>query len=58
MANFLRVAILSLTGPALGWTELARMLHVPLGVLGFVGACAAAVFLLGRLKEKPAPESA
>jgi len=53
-ANLLRVALLALTGPALGWTALAEMLHVPLGVLGFVGACAAAVYLLGRLPEKAA----
>lgn len=56
LANFVRVGILTLIGPALGWTEAARMLHVPLGVLGFAGACAAAVHLLGRMKEKPSAQ--
>ena len=54
-ANLLRVSILAFTGPALGLTTLARMLHIPLGVLGFAGACAAAVYLLGRLPANPAP---
>ena len=58
LANFVRVAVLALTGPALGWTTLARMLHLPMGVLGFAGACAAAAFLLGRLTETPAQERA
>jgi exosortase O len=61
-ANLVRVAVLALVGPALGWTELAQMLHVPLGVLGFVGVCLAALFLLRRLQarapsEKPAEET-
>lgn len=56
-SNLLRVALLSLTGPALGFTEIAAMLHLPLGVLGFIAACATAVFLLGRLPEQPAPRS-
>lgn len=45
-ANLLRVAILVFTGQVMGWRMLAEMLHVPLGVLGFVAACAAAVYLL------------
>jgi len=48
-SNLLRVALLALTGPALGWTLLARMIHLPLGVLGFTGSCAAALVLLHRL---------
>jgi len=56
LSNFLRVTILALVGPALGYSTLARMLHVPLGVLGFAGACAAVVFLLGRLPKQTAPE--
>ncbi len=48
-ANLVRVALLALVGPALGWTQLAMMIHLPLGVLGFVAVCAAAVFLLRRL---------
>lgn len=49
VANLARVAILIVTGPVLGWTLLAEMLHVPLGVLGFVLACGAALLLLRRL---------
>jgi exosortase O len=45
-ANLGRVAALVLVGQVAGLRELAAMLHVPLGVLGFVGACAAALFLL------------
>ncbi len=56
-ANLMRVAVLALVGPALGWTWLAEMLHVPLGVLGFVGVCAAAVFMLHRLPSRPVIES-
>jgi exosortase O len=47
-ANLARVAILVGVGEVLGWRLLAEMLHVPLGVLGFVAACAAAVWLLRR----------
>ncbi len=46
-ANLARVGILVGVGEVGGWRLLAEMLHVPLGVLGFVGACAAAVGLLG-----------
>jgi exosortase O len=60
-ANLGRVAVLVTLGQVLGWRLLAEMLHVPLGVLGFVGACAAAVGLLrwasrtdaGRLASDP-----
>ena len=47
-ANLGRVAVLVTTGPVLGWNLLAEMLHVPLGVLGFAGACAALVWMLRR----------
>jgi exosortase O len=47
-ANLARVAALVAAGPVAGWQILAEMLHVPLGVLGFIAACAAAVFLLRR----------
>jgi exosortase O len=47
-ANLARVAILVSVGEVLGWRLLAEMLHVPLGVLGFALACAAAVWLLRR----------
>lgn len=46
IANLARVAALVTVGQVAGWQLLARMLHVPLGVLGFCAACAAAVLLL------------
>ncbi|GAB4434844.1 MAG: hypothetical protein Kow0031_16580 [Anaerolineae bacterium] len=45
-ANLARVAILISVGEVAGWRLAAKMLHVPLGVLGFAAACAAAVLLL------------
>lgn len=45
-ANLVRVAILISVGEVAGWRLAAQMLHVPLGVLGFAVACAAAVLLL------------
>jgi exosortase O len=47
-ANLGRVAVLVTTGPVLGLNLLAEMLHVPLGVLGFAGTCAALVWMLRR----------
>jgi exosortase O len=51
------VAVLTIVGQVGGWRLLAEMFHVPLGVLGFAGACAAVVALL-RLQpsvETPSP---
>lgn len=48
-ANLTRVAILVLVGQVMGWQLLAEMLHVPLGVLGFLLACGLALVLLRRL---------
>lgn len=45
-ANLSRVAVLVTVGEVAGWRLIAEMLHVPLGVLGFAGACAAAAALL------------
>lgn len=45
-ANLLRVAVLVAVGQVAGWRLMAELLHVPLGVLGFVAACAAAALLL------------
>jgi exosortase/archaeosortase family protein len=45
-ANLARVGVLVTVGQVVGWRLVAEMLHVPLGVLGFVAACAAAVMLL------------
>lgn len=55
-ANLARVSLLVVVGQVAGWRLLAEMLHVPLGVLGFVAACAAAVTLLRR--QPPAPPEA
>lgn len=52
LANLTRVALLVISGQVLGWTLLAEMLHVPLGVLGFILACATAVGLLHLLSKK------
>ena len=52
-ANLGRVAVLVAVGQVAGWRLLAEMLHVPLGVLGFTGACAAALVLLRRLPAAP-----
>jgi exosortase O len=57
-ANLGRVAALVLVGQVAGWGDLAAMLHVPLGVLGFSGACAAALFALrwvGQLPDQNSP---
>jgi exosortase O len=54
-ANLARVAALITVGQVAGWRLFAEMLHVPLGVLGFAGACAAAVLLL-RWAIPPRPE--
>ena len=49
IVNLMRVAILTVTGPVLGWALLAEMLHVPLGILGFGLACLVVVWLLRGL---------
>lgn len=46
IANLARVGVLVVVGQVMGWQLAAEMLHVPLGVLGFVVACAAALGLL------------
>ena len=46
VANVVRVGVLVVVGQVAGWRLAAQMLHVPLGVLGFVGACAGALALL------------
>jgi exosortase O len=53
VANLVRVGVLVVVGQVAGWRLAAEMLHVPLGVLGFVIACAVAVLLL-RLTNPPA----
>lgn len=40
-ANAGRVLAIVLLGPVAGWTVVAELVHEPLGVLGFAGACAA-----------------
>ncbi len=55
-ANLLRVGVLVVVGQVAGWQLAAEMLHIPLGVLGFVAACAAVVALL-RLQRPIAPNA-
>ncbi len=55
MANLARVAVLVTVGQVAGWQLMARLLHVPLGVLGFCAACAAAVLLLRGVDPHPSP---
>lgn len=52
-ANLVRVGILVVVGQVAGWRLAAEMLHVPLGVLGFVAACAVAVVLLRLVRILP-----
>jgi len=58
-ANLARVAILVAVGQVLGLRLLAEMLHLPLGVVGFIAACAGGLALLryaGRSAESFSPE--
>ncbi|MGQ0600254.1 MAG: archaeosortase/exosortase family protein, partial [Anaerolineales bacterium] len=57
VANLARVGALIVVGQVMGWTLAAQMLHVPLGVLAFAAACAAAAGLL-RLQAPMAREAA
>jgi exosortase O len=56
IANLTRVMILALTGAALRWILLSRILHVPLGVLGFLSVCLITLFLIRRLPERSMPQ--
>jgi exosortase O len=51
-ANLARVATLVIVGQLAGLRILAEMLHVPLGVIGFVVVCGTAVALLRRIQTK------
>ncbi len=57
VANLTRVALLIVMGPVLGWTLLAELVHVPLGVVMFMIACGVAVWLLRQIpvSNKTAP---
>ncbi len=60
-ANLLRVAVLVTVGEVAGWRLLAEMLHVPLGVIGFAGACLLGLALLrktGQWQVLPRPVEA
>ena len=50
VANLARVGLLVAAGQVAGWQLAAEMIHVPLGVIGFVVACLAALALL-RLQK-------
>ncbi|HEX9924722.1 MAG TPA: archaeosortase/exosortase family protein, partial [Anaerolineae bacterium] len=43
IANLVRVGVLVVIGQVAGWRLAAEMLHIPLGVLGFVAVCVVAV---------------
>jgi exosortase O len=51
-ANAVRVFVLILVGVVWQQAPIASMLHVPLGLLGFLGACAGSMWVLGK---GPAP---
>jgi exosortase O len=61
VSNLVRVAVLVAVGQVAGWSLAAEMLHLPLGVLGFSAACAAAALLLRSRQgvetglQEPAP---
>jgi exosortase O len=44
--NVARVATLVLVGQVAGWKMMAELIHVPLGVLAFVGVCGIALLLI------------
>lgn len=48
LTNLLRVSALIVSGEVLGWRLLAELMHVPLGVAGFVAACGVALLWLRR----------
>jgi exosortase O len=52
VANVVRVGVLVVVGQVMNWRVAAEMLHVPLGVMSFVAACAAAVILLRRIDPR------
>ena len=52
LVNLIRVGILVTVGEALGFPLFAEMLHVPLGVLGFVFACATLLVLMRLEKNR------
>jgi exosortase O len=54
VANTARVAALVVVGDVFGLRLLAEMLHVPLGMLAFITACAAGVVLLRLLPAESA----
>jgi len=53
VSNFVRVFVLVVTGAVWGIPLLADVLHAPLGILGFGGACALALFLLRKVPQAP-----
>jgi exosortase O len=60
-ANLARVAILVLVGQVANWHLLAEMLHIPLGIVGFLAACLAALGMLrwaGSASSEPVPGKA
>jgi exosortase O len=59
ISNLLRVVVLVSVDQVFSWRLLAEMLHVPLGIIGFVAACLALVGMLrwtGNLSASPQVE--
>ncbi len=59
VANLARVAVLVSVGEVLNLRFVAQLIHVPLGILGFVAVCAAGVWLMRLIPRThtDAPES-
>lgn len=47
--NLIRVGVLVAVGQVMGFQLLAEMMHVPLGLIGFVISCSAAIWLLRHI---------
>ena len=46
LANVARIAVLVFVGQVTGWEMLAELVHVPLGVLAFLGVCGVSLLML------------
>ncbi len=55
LSNTIRIALLVLAGQVMNWPTVARLIHLPLGVLGFALACIAVLMLVRRLPAHPIP---
>lgn len=58
VTNLFRVTILVLVGQVAGWSLVAEMMHVPLGVLGFGLTCGVGLLMLKQMPLKESSPSA